>query len=328
MSLCVAWLITWGSLQAFILTTTSQQQRVFSVKVVNGLFVGGGILLFGIVIAAGIINTLAGDTVWRRYLLLKDELVFYESQWNSTQTAADQYPAFLAITPAISGLTDSLEYSRTTSIVAFSVLMVVPFLIAAVNVGAILLAKLVRKQLVFHIAQATTTVGQSVSGANSATSGVGVGSLQPAVPTVIQFTNSFQSANGEQSSMPAQSGTTTQVPGSRFGSVDSTGGGEKPLRTSQKHMSRAALKSLVTRRGSDADRARNIQALQKADADLTILAVSVMVLLLGVSGLCAFLFIEYFKGKLSNGPWWINEVCLFGVYCELRPSHSCSRRLS
>lgn len=335
-----AWLVTWGSLQAFILTTTQTDKRLFSPWVVNGLFVGGGAFLLAGLVATAAINTLAGNTVWAEYLSLRDQLAEFSAGWSANQTLAEQLAPAAQLVPVLAHVTRSTNYSRDTSIASLAILMGVPFIIAVVNLGSILLARLVRKQLSFHIQQATTTVQQSMSqlGVTSAGSGLGISSVQGAVPTVITLNKSFDGDNGnlhtstrDSSQSQSQSNSAGAFQPRKFSlapaallsgaraSIDSAATHADALAsagTSKTRMSRTALRQLATRRGSGAEveRARQIQSLQKAEADLSTISAFIGALLAGVSGLCAFTFIEYYNGQLNNGPWGVYEVGQTGVY--------------
>lgn len=357
-----AWLVTWGSLQAFILTTTQTDKRILSPRVVNGLFVGGGVVLFGGLVAAAVVNTLSGNSVWHEYVAIQARLATLAAGWSADQSPADQLAPASSLVPLMAHLTDLTNYARDTNIAALALLMAVPFVTAVVNVGSVLLARLVRKQLSFHIQQATTTVQLSMSQAGLASGasgggggGLGISSVQGAVPTVITFSQSFDGGNekavGPGHQVQQQTSTLESSQSHRSqGASGGGGGGFQPRKFSlapaallagvrhaglesssgpahsqgdalaagvrKNHMSRHALRQLVTRRGSGAEveRARQIQALQRAEADLTTISAFVGALLAGITGLCAFTFIEYYNGQLATGPWGVYEVGLTGVY--------------
>lgn len=132
-ALSAGWLITWGSLQAFLLTTDHHSRQLMSPIVANLLFIGLGSALMLGAIAAAIVNNLSGNRVWSQLSFLLDNMKAQEAVWTPSTNIL---PALFELRPAFDKLTEDAEYNRITNIVQLSVMGLVPLIVIAVRLAS------------------------------------------------------------------------------------------------------------------------------------------------------------------------------------------------
>ncbi|KAK4057514.1 hypothetical protein OIO90_001583 [Microbotryomycetes sp. JL221] len=75
------WIISWGGLQALILTTDHKHGPLMTARVANALFVGGGIILTAVGVVCGTFFMRAGDSLYNEYRQIVDPLRQLKYEW-------------------------------------------------------------------------------------------------------------------------------------------------------------------------------------------------------------------------------------------------------
>lgn len=75
------WLITWGSLQAFLLSTDHHHRQMLSPRIANSLFIGVGTLLLCASVAIATANIIGTGKVLREYTALRNAMSAFERRW-------------------------------------------------------------------------------------------------------------------------------------------------------------------------------------------------------------------------------------------------------
>ncbi|KAM0745858.1 hypothetical protein T439DRAFT_151435 [Meredithblackwellia eburnea MCA 4105] len=138
------WLVSWGLLQAYLLTPERSGQKYLTATVANSLFVAGGLVLGAAVLATAILNLLAGKELFRQFESLSAVLVSLESQWTGTET---DLTSLLKLAPMLKSINKaSTDYQRAMG-VEFGMAAGVACTICLINLGSILLFRVLRQQI-------------------------------------------------------------------------------------------------------------------------------------------------------------------------------------
>ncbi|KAI5479794.1 starch phosphorylase, glycosyltransferase family 35 protein [Pseudohyphozyma bogoriensis] len=137
------WLVSWGQLQAYLLTPDQINKHMLTPMVANTLFVGGGILMGAGLIASCVTLTHYSREIWDHYVVVANGLKTLENNFNGTV----DIPGLFALQPEIQAI------SRTSQTLKTATFGVTPFivggilLVTVVNFGSIALTRIVRGQI-------------------------------------------------------------------------------------------------------------------------------------------------------------------------------------
>ncbi|KAL8278989.1 hypothetical protein RQP46_008658 [Phenoliferia psychrophenolica] len=150
------WLMSWGLLQAHILTQERYQHKILGPFCINLLFLIGGVVLGSAVIATGLWNAFGGRDLWDAYVPVQASLAASAKKWTGTT----DYGAILSLTVVISNLMESAAHYKTTRMVEFGLAAAVALIISFVNIGSLFLSRLLHQQIQFKTEQLRVAKGE------------------------------------------------------------------------------------------------------------------------------------------------------------------------
>ncbi|GAA5856267.1 hypothetical protein JCM9279_006363 [Rhodotorula babjevae] len=137
------WIISWAGLTAFLVAVDSERQCV-SARTANFLFLAGGALLVGVQTALATAATVLLERFWDRYLALRLVLVELDRILDGrAPTLLD----FIPLREPGEAFSAAAGPARTASIVQFSLSIIFPVSVLAVNFGGLALVRRLRRQL-------------------------------------------------------------------------------------------------------------------------------------------------------------------------------------
>ncbi|KAM0789917.1 hypothetical protein ACM66B_006758 [Microbotryomycetes sp. NB124-2] len=271
------WIITWGSLQAFLLTTDHHHRQLLPPMLANVLFVGLGSILFLACIGVAVANIVYGNKLLATYNGLLGQLTANEAAWQPSDNYLVQ---LVSLSPRIQKLLAQAQDVRKYNLIQLCVMTLVPVIVLVICANSLRLAMVIRTQIIFNIeqcrkhAEATRTIN----------------TIQGLPPALDEKTSRFKE--------PRQSVVSI-------------------MSINRQHLSRNELRQLAHRRGSgpeDRERLRHIQALQKAENDLVVISVIVLLAISAITAMCGYAIAAVAKyTTLTNIPWLGYEILLVGA---------------
>lgn len=92
-------MISWAIFQSFLLTPDQHDRQLFSARVANSIFIGGGLTLFVGMLSTALISTISGDILWTKAAIVVGKLEAYESTYTGgglTLAAIEELAPYLA----------------------------------------------------------------------------------------------------------------------------------------------------------------------------------------------------------------------------------------
>ncbi|KAI5476019.1 hypothetical protein MNV49_000491 [Pseudohyphozyma bogoriensis] len=291
------WLVAWGLLQAYLLTPDYSDKSVVSARVANAVFVGGGAVLCLGVLAAGILNSVRGHTVWVAYRAVRTRLVEDEAAWDGTTSIA----ALLALQGPLSNLTKAAGRLRVSGVALYSLNAVSAFCIGLVTLFSLGLTRLLRTQIHHKVTQIQPHLPSSTH--SSSTTNPSSGS--PIHTFIAPWASpNVNSSVGDGAGWGLGVGTTTG---------DARGKRPRPPKVGRKEIRR------VAREGSEATahlegQAMDIMALQKAERDLVSISIAVGSIAFWCTGLTVWIAWEVYNKPDLGRDWPLYEFTVTSVY--------------
>lgn len=124
------WLITWSSLQAFLLATDHHIRPLLSPRWANGLFVGLGSVIILAATAIAIPNAIQGRAIWYDYVALEAQLKINQANW---QEGDNILPQLLALQPLLDVLVTKGAYLRKLNIAELAIVATAPVIVIMVS---------------------------------------------------------------------------------------------------------------------------------------------------------------------------------------------------
>ncbi|KAK4052695.1 hypothetical protein OIV83_001982 [Microbotryomycetes sp. JL201] len=257
------WIISWGGLQALILTTDHRKAPLMTARMANTLFVGGGILLTAIGVTAGSFFVRDGNRLYRVYRQVIQPLRQLKLEWQGDITPEQ---AQMIASSYFSVVARWRKFFHTGTWVYIVIGLLLPGTVVIINIGSLALTRVMQRHI--NVKKAHLSGLPDASDPESAI-------ISAAVTAEDDSQTEFASAR-------------------------------RPLTNHD-------VRELATKgSGLLRDHACQVLALQKARKDLFLIASSVAVISLILTGYLLGIAICCATGKFMIGYWPLWEACLLG----------------
>ncbi|KAK4054019.1 hypothetical protein OIO90_003664 [Microbotryomycetes sp. JL221] len=300
------WIVTWGSLQAFLLTTDHHHRQILSPRITNVLFVGVGMILFLACIGVAIANIIMQNRLLDNFDALTSQMRTFERSW---QPSDNTFVQLAGLSGQFNKVISSAADTRRYNIIQLSVMSLVPIIVLFICINSLRLALVIRQQIVFNIEQCrrpmcdTTMTMHTIAGGAKDEGSKSAADLAKEFhrPSIVSFVN-----------------------------------------INRQHLSRSEMRQLA-RRGSgpeDRERLRHIQALQKAENDLIVINSLLLLAIGAITGICLFAIAAVAKHTtleslafnqyetLMLGAEWVYAIAVCAVLAGLLYNVWSSRSLT
>ncbi|KAM0749879.1 hypothetical protein T439DRAFT_326774 [Meredithblackwellia eburnea MCA 4105] len=283
------WLVTFGGLQAYLLTNT-HKTRILTPRVVNILFFGvGGLLCCGH-IAAVTIASVAYNEAFAELVQVVALMKEREKTWTTDESTT---AVLFSLAPQLLVLLKKYHKLEATTSGMFYYVGALALFLFLINIGSLSLLFTVRKQI-----QAKMGAFGEQGKYNNAAGEEGL----EGVPAAAGGASTSGAGRGSGSGTGSGSGHHRSGEGSGHGS------GSGPSRAQIRRMARGEMQTAVT------EHARQIASLQRAERDLMVVAFSIMALSSGGTALCFLVAVLIRQDKFFTLPWPVLEFVYFSTY--------------
>ncbi|KAM0786784.1 hypothetical protein ACM66B_002218 [Microbotryomycetes sp. NB124-2] len=138
------WIISWGGLQALILTTDHRKGPLMTARTANTLFVGGGILLTTIGIVAGTFFVRDGNRLYLEYRNVIQPLRQMKLEWQGDITTEQ---AQLIASSYLSVVARWRQYFKTGTWVYVVIGLLLPGSVVIINLGSLALTRVMQQHI-------------------------------------------------------------------------------------------------------------------------------------------------------------------------------------
>ncbi|BGP21170.1 hypothetical protein Rt10032_c19g6156 [Rhodotorula toruloides] len=300
------WCISWSGLQAFLLTTESNDSHLLPAWLANALFIGGGACLILLHIALAAYTTVLTEELLNRYYALHENLAALNRRLSgATPTAIDLLPIKTLFQP----FGRAAKRLITPNCVQYALIATLPLACLMVNIGGLALARKLQIQIKDSVSLLALQDTQH-QGTHAAFSNVHAEDF--ASPDAGRRPSDFDTQSGSHRmiSIPLANVITRTTDENKrklsVGVASDDSGKRKPsLSTNDvKLMARHGN----TRGGTAArSQARKVLALQKATRDLIAVTVCIMFIALSLFGYC--IWVAWLAGTdlTYEGSWSVTE---------------------
>ncbi|BGO88428.1 hypothetical protein NBRC10512_006993 [Rhodotorula toruloides] len=301
------WCISWSGLQAFLLTTESNDSHLLPAWLANGLLIGGGACLILLHIALAAYTTVLTEQLLNRYYALHEALAALNRRLaGATPTIIDLLPIQTLFQP----VDRAAKRLLTPNCVQYALIATLPLACLMVNIGGLALARKLRSQIKDSVSLLALQDTQH-QGTQAAVS-QNVLAEDFAFSDPVRRPSDFDTHSGfhRMVSIPLTSVITRTMDENKrklsVGVASDDSSKRKPSLTTNdvKLMARHGN----TKGGTAArSQARKVLALQKATRDLFAVTVCIMFITLSLFGYC--IWVAWLAGtdRLYEGSWSVTE---------------------